>query len=409
MTEEEFYKIIDPEILRTVSKFENRDPASLALQLSKHNDWPTRAIVEQVSCREKAKSKIPEWISHGVLLDETALQQSSSEATARYKRNLPECRGTTAMDLTGGLGVDSAALSKHFNEFCYVDSNPVMCLLARYNFERLGLNNILVKNGDGLHILTGFPDNHFDLIYVDPSRRINGRRVISLQNSVPDVVANLDLLKRKAKRILLKLSPMMDITDTVRLLPEISYIDVVSYDGECREILVMLQSTNNAYPFIRATQLDKKGEINYQLQRPINQSSQRRASRIGQYLYYPDPAFIKADMIDHLGQTMNLSRIHPSVIFLTSNALMSQFPGKIYQTIQVISAHAKDIRNYMKTKHITKANIITRGFPETPDLMYKRLKLAPGGNDYLFFTSSHNDQYIVIHSILGETSVGGTN
>jgi len=399
VTEEEFRKITDPEILQAISKYKDEDPASLALKLSKSRNWPARAIVEQVSCREKARSKIANWVSSGVLLDETALQQASSEATARYKKSLPECNGQYAIDLTGGLGVDTAALSENFNEFFYVDLNPVMCLIARYNFDLLGHKSIKIKNGDGLQILADFPDRHFDLIYVDPSRRINGRRVTSLQNSVPDVPGNLDLLKSKASRILLKLSPMMDITDVIRLLPGVSYIDTISYDGECKEVLVMVDAVaDNDTPVIRATQLNQEGKIQYQLQRPFNQLSQCEITPVKKYIYYPDAAFIKADLIDQLGQELNISRIHLSVVFLTSDTPADTFPGKIFRTIQVIPAHTRDVRDYLKVLRLRKANIITRGFPESPDLMYKRLKLKHGGNDYLLFTSAQNDQYIMIHA-----------
>ena len=406
MNESEFHHITDPEILKAISEYRNRDPLSLALELSRHKHWPSRAIVEQVDCRQKAKDKLPSWLKYGILLDNTALQQASSEATARYKATLDICCGKTAMDITGGLGVDAAALSVKFKTFHYIDRNPVMCLIAEYNFEKLGLGNIVVHNNDGLKELTTYPDHSFDLIYADPSRRTDGRRVISLQNSVPDIPGNLDLMKRKARHILLKLSPMMDITETVRLLPGISVIDVVSHRGECKELLAILDTddTDPESVMIRATQLDANGRVSYTLNHPFDQKIQSETKPAGNYLYNPDPAFTKAEMIDVLCREFDLFRLHSAVIYLTSDSLIPSFPGKIYQTRCVLPAHKRDIAAYLKSTMIGQANIASRGFPETPESLYKRLKLKHGGNDYLFFTTDHKGQYIMIHSVSAETS-----
>ncbi len=405
MNESEFRHITDPKILEAISEYRDRDPSTLALELSCHKHWPSRAIVEQVACRQKAKDKLPSWLAHNVLLDNTALQQASSEATARYKAALDICNGKTAIDITGGLGVDAAALSGKFEKFYYIDQNPVMCLMAGYNFKKLGVDNIVVNNNDGLKELATFRDHSFDMIYADPSRREGGRRVISLQNSIPDIPGNLDLLKRKARHILLKLSPMMDITETLRLLPGISVIDVVSHRGECKELLAILDTkkTDSESVMIRATQLDALGGVSYSLNRPFYQKLQPDTKPVGNYLYHPDPAFTKAEMVDVLCRTFHLFRLHPAVIYLTSDSLIPSFPGKIYQTKYVLPAHKRDITAYLKSTTIRRANIASRGFPETPELLYKRLKLKHGGNDYLIFTTDHNDQYIMIHSVPAET------
>ena len=406
MTEEEFHHIINPDILRAISDYEDRDPAELALELSHRENWPSRAVVEQVACRQKAKTKLPTWLTHSVLLDNTALQQASSEATSRYKATLDSCKGKTAIDITGGLGVDATALSGNFETFYYVDQNPVMCLLAGHNFRELGLHNIEIDHCDGLEKLSSFPDDFFDLVYADPSRRKGSRRVISLQNSIPDIPNNLELLKRKAKRILIKLSPVMDITETVRLLPGITVVDVVSHRGECRELLAILDTgkTDAGAVTVRATQLHAGGDILYSLKRPLNQVSHATAEPVGKYLYNPDPAFIKAGMEDILCDRLDLFRLNPAVIYLTSDVLIPSFPGKIYETKQLLPAHTREISAYLKKHSISRANIATRSFPETPDSMYKRLKLKHGGNDYLFFTTDHNDQYIMIHSVPVEIS-----
>lgn len=411
MNEEEFYRIVTPEVQRIISEYKGCDPVKLALKLTGHDEWPTRAIVEQVSCCRKAAHKIPKWLERGVLLDETALQQASGETTAQYKAGLIDCKGRTAIDITGGLGVDAAALSGNFDRFYYVDLNPVMCLMARYNFDRLGLSNISITNGDALQILNDFPDGYFDLIYADPSRRSLGRRTINLQNSKPDISVNLGLLKSKTKNILLKLSPMMDITDAVRLLEDISFIDVLSFENECKEVLVMMNTVSKGSTdsvTIKATRLNSRGEIDYQLKGSVCEDLTSGTRPVGDYLCLPDPAIVKAGLVDRLCLDMKLFRIHSSVTYLTTDKFIRSFPGKIYRTVGVMPVNNKKVSSYLKAHQITKANIATRGFPGTSDLLYKRLKIKHGGDDFLFFTRDANDQYIMIHSVAAEAAAVGS-
>ena len=163
-------------------------------------------------------TKLPSWATVSGLLPPPSLsmEQCSSEVAAAYKASLVAdkladamCRGTF-VDLTGGYGVDFSALAPWFQRAVYVESQPVLCEIARHNFPLLGLSRAEIHNADGQTILEGMAE--VDLCYVDPARRDGqGRKVMLVEDCVPNVARMLPAMLGHARHVLVKLSPMLDI------------------------------------------------------------------------------------------------------------------------------------------------------------------------------------------------------
>lgn len=182
--------------------------------------------------------KLPTWAAAGLVCPHRlALEQCSGERTASYKgevatRLFPN-GGERMADLTGGLGVDFSILARHFTHALYVERQGALCETARRNFERLGLTQAEVTEGDGREVLRGMP--HTDLIYMDPARRDSaGRKTVRIGDCEPDVKALLPLLWEKTDCVLLKLSPMLDLTLAARELGCVAEAHIVGDGGECR-------------------------------------------------------------------------------------------------------------------------------------------------------------------------------
>ena len=146
----------------------------------------------------------------------------------------------TVLDLTGGLGVDSWAFSQVAERVVYFERDAELAAAAERNFARLGADNIEVR------CETVTPDTKLpeaDLIYADPARRdAAGRKVFLLEDCTPDILTLLPMLLQKAPAVLLKLSPMADLTMlTERLGPALREIHVVELDGEVKELLCLLK------------------------------------------------------------------------------------------------------------------------------------------------------------------------
>ena len=192
-------------------------------------------------------------------------EQCSSTATARYKAAV--VNGSRIADLTGGLGVDSWAFAQVFGEVLYNEMRPELAEAAAHNFHELGMTNITVRNfalvsGDSLgsdeprndkgesgpvipseasvsQILGSFCP---DVIFLDPARRgADGRKVFRLEDCQPDVLQLLPELLAACPKLLLKLSPMADISLVCKQLGYVKEVHVVAADGECKELLLVLE------------------------------------------------------------------------------------------------------------------------------------------------------------------------
>ena len=262
-----------------VLEHEGDDPSRLMLSRGRWPEVDVNAAVTAIECRRKIRTKLPEWYAEpGIIFpDRICAEQSSSSETASYKASVASriiretladkyadistesdeshsdvIRGRIA-DLTGGLGVDSLAFSRVAKNVLYNEMNPERAAAAKHNFALLGAANIdvishCVQPRKGLaddfwDTLTTFRP---DLIYMDPARRsITGNKVFLLEDCSPDVLTLLSDLFRISVNLLLKLSPMADISMLITRLREhqgyVHEIHVVAAVGECKELLLWVR------------------------------------------------------------------------------------------------------------------------------------------------------------------------
>jgi len=229
------------------------------LLLARRDRWPGIDVPLAVNCiksRRKLKDKLPSWYAHTDLLLPLPLsaEQCSSGRTAAYKAafaaELYAASGgrerPRIADLTGGLGVDSAAFSVAADAVLYNEMQPALAEAAQHNFPLLGFPDITVTNcclspGDGslASILGSFGP---DLLFLDPARRsAGGQKVFRLADCSPDVILLKDELLEACPNVLLKISPMADITQICRELGScVREVRIVESAGECKELLVWL-------------------------------------------------------------------------------------------------------------------------------------------------------------------------
>ena len=146
------------------------------LALSKFPDnIDKQFVIRQIQARQLLKKKLPSWSDNDELLfpRRLSLEQCSSELTAKYKRTISRKDAKTQsrdasmapaikhidtslhrilVDLTGGMGVDTAFLSDNFDETIYVESQAELCELARHNFKILNKNIEVVNAKESSHL-----------------------------------------------------------------------------------------------------------------------------------------------------------------------------------------------------------------------------------------------------------------
>ena len=345
------------------------------------------------------------------LVEEKRFSADSCELVEEKEFSVDSCelvdKERVLVDLTGGMGVDTAFLSDNFDKTFYVEMQEELCEIAKHNFKILN-KNIEVVNDNAEHFLTICDE--VDCIYLDPARRDEyGRKMVSLHDCSPDVVELHDLLLEKAKRVLIKVSPMLDIEMVKKELKDISVIHVVAVRNECKEILICLQTTDNRQQLtahssqLVATDLREGWNFTFFEEEELN-AQWTLADGVGKYLYEPGVACMKAGCFKLLSQRYALDKLHRNSHLYTSDELVSDFPGRVFEVLDVFpfdKKTKKEITSLLNQQpkansQQPKASVATRNFPLSADELRKNLGLQDGSEFYIFGTTMKGEKKIVI-------------
>lgn len=303
-------------------------------------------------------------------------------------------------DLTGGFGVDFSYIATQLGvKSMYVERQKHLCEAAKENFERLGLKNVVVKNGDGVEVLHAIPDHSgLRVIYIDPARRDDaGNKVVSLQDCTPDVTRLQEEMLQKAEFVVIKLSPMLDWHRAVSELRCVREVHVVSVNNECKELLLVLSARN-------------MGENNQLRICCVNDNQSfvcddaEMASSVAriatadldsvQYLYELNASLMKAGCFGVLSERYSVSMLSKNSHLFVSQSPVVDFPGRSFRIRAVSSFNKKELKRQLQG--IVKANIATRNFPLSVAELRKRLKLKDGGETYIFATTLSDDSHVLL-------------
>ena len=399
MTIAEIQDLLQLDIQALLASHHSDDPAAFAMQFHGRRDLPIRAMAEQLACRQKAAKKLPTLSKHNLLYTPLALEQSSGERTAAYKASFMS--GKRAIDVSGGLGVDTMFLARTFQEVVYCERDPLLCAVVEHNLKVSGVANVQVRNGESISLLAEYPDNSFDWIFVDPARREEGRRSIALEAASPDVVASHDLLLRHAQRVCIKASPALEISGLKKLLPALHTIIVVSVDRECKEILLLLE---RAYPAcgpvqVKAVCLNGDSEEITEVAGGNGDVPRVVAAAEKKYLYEPDPAIIKARLSAVLARDSGLQFVNKSVDYLTADLKIEAFPGRRFRVVESVPFKPKSFRAFLERHAIAGASIQRRDFPLSAEELRKKYRLVESERAFLFFTKDAEGHPLCIYAL----------
>ena len=379
-------KLLRPEIQSFIKEHEGDDLRQLMLQKEKYVHLPLPEIIEQIGGRKKATKKLPSWYKTKNILYPSAVsvEQSSSEITACYKAGL--FSGGSAADLTGGFGVDSYYLAQKFDSFNYVEKNERLAKITTHNFACLQQHNI-TPNISSAEDFISATTKGYDLIYLDPDRRPDEKRVHGFRQCKPDLSTLLPKLIEISNHVLIKASPMMDITQGVRELQHVKMGVVLAVDNEVKELLFLINSNAESLK-IRCVNLKKDEEqiLEY------NAAEEQRPCAIGEiskYLYEPNAAIMKAGAHAQLCSKFALEKLNRNTHLYTSEEYFSKFPGRAFKVIGETNYKKQNIRALVNNM---KANISVRNFPDTPIQVKKKLGLKDGGKHYIFGFNNMNNE-----------------
>ena len=369
--------------------------ADLALQRSKYkhltdDEW--RWFLQQVEGRERTADKLPTFAAiedwwYPVRL---SCEQCSSELAARYKASL--ISGEKMVDLTGGYGVDTYFLSDSFSSIDYVEQNEELCRIATHNFTN---KPIAIHHTSAEEFLTSA--GQYDLIFLDPARRdSHGSKVFRLEDCTPNVIELLPTLLQHGKRLMIKLSPMLDLTQALKDLSTLNWdIYVVAIKNEVKERLLLsggtgqitaidLAQPDQAFVFTREQEsLSAKrsfsetvfqgNDLSVEIIVPLAGKEDGQEKR-PLFLYEPNAAILKAGAYKLIAERFGLSKLDVNTHLYCSDKLVPNFPGRVWQIKFEIKNQKFEIKN---------ANILCRNYPLTPEALKKKLHLRDGGTAFV--------------------------
>lgn len=365
-----------------------------------------RKLAAQIAARQKAQHKLPTWYANNALLFPVSLsvEQASSEQTAHYKASLVD--GNLLFDLTGGMGVDSWAFAQRVDQVVYVEQQPELAALAKHNLPLLGATNVEVQTGNGLDLLANYR-NTVDWVYLDPHRRNEqGGKVVRLEDCEPDLtqVAIRSLLEKKAQRILVKASPLLDVDSTVRQLATVQSVHIVAVQGEVKEVLLEMgkQTIQPDNVLVKAVNLTTSGATVFQFIRNEERTATVSLSDPQHYLYEPNAAVLKAGAFRLIATRFGLSKLAPNSHLYTGNTLVTDFPGRIFAVEHICKPDRKTVQALLPTM---KANLTVRNFPQSVADLRKKLGLQDGGDVYILATTLQNGDKRLIITQKTKTSI----
>ncbi|MEL4308875.1 class I SAM-dependent methyltransferase [Joostella sp. CR20] len=384
--------ILNTGIQEFINKNINTDISSLLLKGINLEGVTDKDVVEQIEAKAKSKTKLPTWFKTAQIYypNKLNIEQTSSEVTAQYKASLVD--GKSMVDITGGFGIDAYFFAKQFDEVFHCEINSDLSKIATHNFQVLGAENITTITEDGISFLEK-TNKTFDCIYVDPSRRNDVKnKVFLLQDCAPNMPLVLPLLFTKTSTVLVKTSPLLDISIGIEALKKVSEIHIVAVQNEVKELLWILKDTAIHTPKIKTINLTKSENERFDFQLSDESTSEAILSEPLKYLYEPNAAILKSGAFNSLPEKLQLKKLHKHTHLYTSEKL-TDFPGRSFEIINILPYNKKVLKKEIPN---SKANITTRNFPETVAQIRKKTKIADGGDIFLFFCTNLQNEKIVI-------------
>lgn len=388
---------MNKELEKFIIEHEGCDPYAVALEKDRYPGIDISLAAKCIAARSIIRKKVPSWYSFPSLVypSMTSIEQCSSEATARYKQRFMEgCRKMA--DITGGMGVDTYFLSLKASDADYYEKDRTLCEAARHNFHELGINNINVINENiSVTNIQSIKTGYYDFIYIDPSRRdMHGKRVYSIKDCSPDISVLVPELRKCCGRILVKISPMEDISEILRTVSGITEIHTTGYDSECKEMLLLVGSGESGGCMLTAYDIDCGTGISFTLSEEKSAATEFGYPEPGCFLYEPSPAILKAGAFKTVANTYGIAKIAANTHLYVSDRRMDNFPGKTYRIIECRrfnKRNAADLR-----KKYGKASVTARNFPLGSAGLKKLLDTAESDTLHIFGTTAQNGERLLV-------------
>jgi len=397
-------------LFRWVEQNAHADTSALRLKYAgKSGDFDYSEAILQIECRRKFGRKLAATLasfSDFYFPSVLAGEQSSSDILGDYHASLiPE--GASVIDLTSGLGIDVLHIARRALSVVAVERDEKLVNALRYNSQGLSMGDIVfpVCADCTDYIDRCIADGRrFDVAFIDPARRASdGGRLYALADCSPDVVALLPKISRICSVLVIKASPMLDISHTVSALDgRPTSIVAAGTTTECKELVVIVVFNDDTpgQTMIEAVTLGLETPCVFSYTSAQESSAPLIAVspeiKVGDYIHEPYPAVMKSGAFKILASSFGLRGFHDNTRLLFSSDLVEGFPGTIWEVVEILP-YASSVIKRFKSKYPA-ISIVTRNFGMNADALRSRLGVreASGGLKLFALTDSSDRKKLII-------------
>ncbi|WP_336731372.1 THUMP-like domain-containing protein [Chryseobacterium sp. VD8] len=376
-------QLLKEEIQQFINANLNADLHSLLLKKSPFPEITIQEIVQQIKGKQVAQKKFPFLLKEGIIFPpQLNLEQSSSEKTALYKSRI--LKGKKFIDLTSGFGIDAYYLSESFEEITLVEQNAELLAIVEHNWNILGRKAKFTNQN--LEDFLNENKETYDVIYLDPARRDhNKNKVFLLEDLSPDIIDIQEKLLSVSNKVIIKLSPLIDLKYLASVLPNLFRIDIIALKNDVKEVVVFLSNQNSDKIICHSVNLESE-ESMFTFTFGDEETTVAEFGEPEKYIYIPNNSVLKAGVFNVISEKFRLKKLHPNTHLYTLNQKITDFPGRILE-MEVI-----DAKQIVKKSQF---NIISKNYPLKPEEIKKKYNLKDGGENYLIFTQSKKGKIIL--------------
>lgn len=391
-------KLADPEIQSFIFDHEKEDEDKLVLKRKEILGVPSSWIASQIKARRKSAYKLPLFYNKkGIVYPPSLnLEQSSSEATARFKADIVSKWVATKKkfcDLTGGFGVDSFFMSSLFESCDFVEPQKELVDVAKHNHHLLGADNIRYRATDAVGFLIE-ATKRFDLLFLDPSRRdMSNKKVFRFADCVPDLIDLQSELYVHTDHVMIKAAPLLDIQLGLKDLQYVSRVIVVAVDNEVKELLFLCEKDFSGEAIVECRNISlNSSSPAFTFKFSGERSAVVQFSDPKNFVYEPDASIMKGGAFKSIAVAFNMAKLQVNTHLYTSDDLVENFPGRIFRVDDIVKPDKK-LRDRFPGG---KANVVLRNYPMTVEELKKKTGLTDGGDLYLIGCSGVKEKWTFI-------------
>lgn len=364
-----------------------------ALRLKYHGNEEKLDEILQQECRYKCAKKLRHTLEYDSFrFSSLALaEMSTSDDVAEIHASMVDA-GSRVLDMTAGLGIDAFHMARNGSYVTAIELNGKAAAALRHNVECLGLlDSVTIIEGDSVEWLNDNPEEHFDVIFVDPARRDGAGRHFSFSKCQPDLTRVLPMLTSRCTKLIIKASPMIDVKaakDELGL--DYCNVTIIGTPTECKEVVLTVGGSHNGVSCVTV------GRGSYHVPVPTFPVIATAQPRAGQWLMQPYPAVMKGTG----GEVDGFVKLHPLTHIYIADSRAEFFPGLSYVIEDVMPFNKATIKDF--SKHYPKVNVVTRNFPLSAPELAKKLKIKEGGDRMTFGVTLHDGSRALIVTRMGE-------